>query len=99
MNISVAVDSADILGEGPVWSIDEQVLYWVDIEKKLIQRWNPKTKEKQVWELPSKIGSFALVKRGGCIIALETGIALFSFETGVANPICDLEIKYNINKI
>jgi len=91
MNIKVAVDSADELGEGPVWSVDEQVLYWVDIEKKFLKRWDPQTNERHVWELPSQIGSFALTKKSKCIVALRTGFAFLDLETGAVDPICDPE--------
>jgi sugar lactone lactonase YvrE len=32
-DIECVVDYQNTLGEGPAWSVDEQKLYWVDIEK------------------------------------------------------------------
>ena len=37
--------SQNILGEGPLWSVKEQAIYWVDIDGKKIQRFYPETKK------------------------------------------------------
>jgi sugar lactone lactonase YvrE len=34
----LAFRSEDALGEGPVWSMAEQALYWVDIDGRRIRR-------------------------------------------------------------
>ncbi len=91
MNAECAFESKDILGEGPVWSVDEQALYWVDIKRALLQRLSPKTGQHDTWKMPSEIGSYALRETGGAIVALRTGFAFFSFENGAIEPIFDPE--------
>ena len=91
MEVNIAVQSCDLLGEGPVWCVDEQVLYWVDIQKKILQRWNPKSNVRDYWEMPSEIGSFALRKTGGCIVALRTGFAFFDIDNRSIHPLIDPE--------
>jgi len=91
MDVTVAVDSNDSLGEGPVWSVDENSLYWVDIDRQLLQRWDLEYGERKIWEMPSAIGSFALKKSGGCIVALKTGLADLDLNTGEVTPIIDPE--------
>ncbi len=86
MNAKSVFDAKDILGEGPVWSIEEQALYWVDIKRPALQRWNPATGEHTVWHMPADIGCFALRKSGGAVVALRSGLAWFDFDSGKVAP-------------
>ena len=45
------------VGEGPVWDIAEQALYYIDILEKKVFRWDPATGHHRTWEVPSMIGS------------------------------------------
>ncbi|MGB0386295.1 MAG: SMP-30/gluconolactonase/LRE family protein [Ardenticatenaceae bacterium] len=91
MNVECAFRTKDILGEGPVWSIEEQALYWVDIERPALQRWNPATGEHKVWQMPSQIGSYALREGGEAVVALRTGLAWLDLGSGDVTPIVDPE--------
>ena len=64
------------LGECPVWSTDEQVLYWVDINAPSLNRFDPQSGGNVAWPMPSSIGSFALRREGGFVAALRDGIWL-----------------------
>ena len=64
------------LGECPVWSASEQVLYWVDINAPSLNRFDPATGANRAFPMPSSIGCFALRKRGGFVVALRDGIWL-----------------------
>ena len=70
------VECKNILGEVPLWDIQNQSLYWVDVEGKLLQRFDPEKKQIQTWTMPERIGSFALREQGGLIASFESGIAL-----------------------
>jgi sugar lactone lactonase YvrE len=48
-DIEFVVDCQNILGEGPAWSVDDQKLYWVDIEKSELRRYDPKIGDARVW--------------------------------------------------
>jgi sugar lactone lactonase YvrE len=65
------------LGEGPVWSTDEQLLYWVDIHKGNYHRLNPLTGEHSVVNVGVPIGVLALRQSGGLILAVADGFALW----------------------
>lgn len=91
MNVTLAYASHDILGEGPVWSVEEQALYWIDIKKPALQRWQPDTGEHKTWSLPAEIGCFSLRTQGGAILALQNGFHFFDFETGAVTAIADPE--------
>ena len=71
----------DLLGECPTWDGAAQTLYWSDIPGKALKSWHPGSGEHRVWPMPSEVGSFALRRRGGAILAMRTGFALFDFAT------------------
>ncbi|HBY07038.1 MAG TPA: gluconolactonase [Chloroflexi bacterium] len=91
MNVQIAYLSNDQLGEGPVWVPEEQALYWIDIQRPALQRWHPQSAEYRFWQLPSEIGSFALRKQGGAVLALRTGFAYLDLETAAITPLADPE--------
>ena len=66
------------LGECPVWSVAEQVLYWVDINAPSLNRFDPRTGTNTAWPMPESIGSFALRSSGGFVAALRGGVWLVS---------------------
>jgi L-arabinonolactonase len=89
-----------LLGESPVWCQEEKVLYWVDIKKPAIHRFDPATGTCQTWQMSEDVGCLALRQRGGGIAALRSGLASIDFCTG---EICKLpgptpatpEIRFN----
>lgn len=91
MKVELAYRANDILGEGPVWVQDEQVLYWVDILRPALQRWDPKTGDFRDWVMPTDIGCFALREQGGAVLGLRTGFAFLDFHSGKLNPLGDPE--------
>jgi sugar lactone lactonase YvrE len=68
------LDARASLGECPVWSVDEQVLYWVDINEPALHRFDPRTGRDTALRMPSSIGSFALRAQGGTVVALRDGV-------------------------
>ena len=64
------------LGECPVWSVAEQVLYWVDINAPTLNRFDPATGRNTAMPMPESIGCFALRRSGGFVVALRGGLWL-----------------------
>lgn len=93
MNIEIERIGAtrDQLGEGPLWDVAEQRLYWLDSRGCLIHRLDLATGQRRDWPVPEMIGSMALRETGGAVIALRTGLHFFDFDTGEATPIADPE--------
>ena len=79
------------VGEGPVWDVAEQALYYIDILEQKVFRWDPATGELKQWSVPAMIGSMALRKQGGAIVALVDGIHTLEFETGEVTPFALME--------
>ena len=62
------------LGESPFWHPLEQMLYWIDIPGKKIQRMKPGHGPVQAWDMPSEPGCIAPTRGGGLVIALRHGV-------------------------
>lgn len=71
-----------VIGEGPVWDVAEQALYWIDILGKQVFRHDPQLRETRQWALPDIVGSMALRAGGGAIVALGDGVYTLDFDTG-----------------
>jgi sugar lactone lactonase YvrE len=65
------------IGEGPVWSVKEQRLYWVDIPEKKVHAFNPADGSNRTWELPEMVTSVSPRKAGGLILTLRKQVAFF----------------------
>jgi sugar lactone lactonase YvrE len=80
--VTCVLDAKAELGECPVWSPEERVLYWVDIRAPALHRLDPESGASRSWPMPSPIGSFGLRDSGGAVVALVDGFHLLDFETG-----------------
>jgi sugar lactone lactonase YvrE len=79
------------LGEGPVWSPSEQALWFVDIKKSAIHRYDALTGEGHTWATPAPPGFLARLAVGGWLVGLKTGLHRFDPETGQWDLICKVE--------
>lgn len=70
------LDVKAALGECPVWSARDKALYWVDINAPSLNRFEPATGRNTVMPMPESIGSFALRRPAGFLVALRSGIWL-----------------------
>lgn len=73
-SFACVLDIKASLGECPTWSVDEQALYWIDINAPSLNRFDPASGTNTAWPMPQSIGSFALRERGGFVVALRDGI-------------------------
>ena len=69
------------LGEGPLWHIEQEALYWVDIERKAFYRYLPGIDQLESYPVGQEIGCLAFRSRGGLIMALDSGIAFWDWDT------------------
>lgn len=91
VQIEMMIDANDSLGEGPLWDVDEQKLCWLDSLGRSVHRCDASGGNHQTWSVPADIGSMALRKGGGAVLALSSGFHAFDFETGDASLIADPE--------
>jgi len=85
------VKAEAIVGESPLWSPRERVLYWVDITGQKIHRFNPRTAVNDTFHLPQPVTAVGLRKKGGLIITLRKDFAFFDPETGALQLLSDPE--------
>jgi len=65
VEIRLLVDSKNHLGEGPLWDVEEQRLYWIDSSAAEIWSCEADGSDVQIYYVPSHIGSMALRAKGG----------------------------------
>lgn len=91
MRIEVLVDVKTILGEGPLWDVEEERLYWIDSFGMVVYRCAHDGREIRAWDVPQKIGSMALRRKGGAVLSLARGFHFLDFRTGDVEFIVDPE--------
>lgn len=84
------------LGECPVWDERRQALHFADIHAPALFRFDPASGVLERWDMPAKLGSFALAADGtGAVLALANGFARLDFASGaveeIANPLAGLD--------
>jgi sugar lactone lactonase YvrE len=70
------------VGESPVWSVREQVLYWVDIVGQKLHRYHPDKGTNETFDLPQEVTCVALRERGGLVLTLRQNFAFYDPATG-----------------
>ncbi len=83
------LDARASLGECPVWSGAEQVLYWVDINAPSLNRFDPATGRNTAMPMPESIGCFALREGGGFVVALRGGFWLAAADGTLTRKVGD----------
>jgi sugar lactone lactonase YvrE len=80
-------DSADLLGESPVWDSTHHCLYWVDSVSRLIRRYQPATGAFSHWQAPSMVGCVGLADEGSLVTGLADGIYRMHLASGEFTPL------------
>lgn len=100
MKIEVVVDVKTTLGEGPLWDVEQERLYWIDSFDGRVFRATADGREIRSWDVPMKIGSMALRKDGnGAVVSLQRGFHLLDFATGDVTLIRDPEPDRPMNRL
>ncbi|MGE9266658.1 MAG: SMP-30/gluconolactonase/LRE family protein, partial [Verrucomicrobiales bacterium] len=83
-------------GEGPIWW--EGKLYYVDIEKHRVLRFDPVSGEEKSWEVGERVGTVVPRRGGGLVIAGDRGFSFLDELTGELTPIADPEPEKGENR-
>jgi L-arabinonolactonase len=86
------------LGESPVWSVSAQKLYWVDGRAPCVFQLDPATGALASWPMPATIGSIALRRSGGLVVAMQTGLHFLDVTTGELTFAADPEADQPENR-
>lgn len=97
------VETGAILGESPVWSPAEGVLWWLDIKAPALHSYDPAAGRVDSWPLPQETGSIVLRAGGGLVGALRGGFAFLDVgapgEPVIADWIGDPEPDRPLNRL
>ncbi|MNK67296.1 L-arabinolactonase [compost metagenome] len=80
--VHVVVESADRLGEVPLWSPSRKSLFWIDVRKPALHAYAPGSGAVRTFPLPELIGSFCETSKGRLMLALKSGLHFLDLETG-----------------
>ena len=79
------------LGEGPVWDERDRGLWFVDIKKQHVHRYDPMSGEKRSWNAPEQIGFILPAESGGFVAGLQSGLYRFDLTSGGFELIVEVE--------
>ncbi|WP_366656137.1 SMP-30/gluconolactonase/LRE family protein [Fodinicurvata sp. EGI_FJ10296] len=80
------VESADLVGEGPVWY--SGLLYWVDIVGKVVKSLDPETGAMDSWPTPEFVSAVIPRRDGGFLLPMVSGIFQQSTADGTPTLCC-----------
>jgi len=87
--VEIALDARAELGEGPRWHGDEERLYWVDIHRNELHRYDPASGRDEMRRFTQPVGCFAFRRGGGLVLAMKDGLALLDHWAGDPIPFGD----------
>ncbi|MEN3294228.1 MAG: xylono,5-lactonase [Burkholderiales bacterium] len=91
-------DAHAALGEGPLWSVRLQALYWVDILKYRLHRYSP-SDEQRTWQFDQEISCVAeRADEDGLMVTLRHGFASFNPSTEELTPLTQVEADIPTNR-
>jgi L-arabinonolactonase len=91
------VPCANHLGEGPVWDVEQQSLYWVDstgrrVGQPGIWKLDPRTGKITTWDVGRDIGAMALCQDGKrAVLALDDGFYIFDLGHGNLDKVAHVD--------
>ncbi len=91
-------ETKSLLGEGAFWNYKTQELYWVDIEGKQLNIYNPTTKNNRSISMPSLIGTVVPYKENEAVVALVDGIYKVNLLTEEVTLLSDVEFNMPENR-
>jgi len=90
-SLDLVLDAKAILGEGAIWSVPEQILYWVDIEGKRVHVFDPAIGSNRTFDIGQPVGTVVPRASGGVTLAIHHGFAHLDLATGTLEFIVDPE--------
>ena len=90
-NVECVLDAKAELGEGPVWDPDAACLYFVDIERGRVHRYDPDSVSSRSYEVGAMVGAVALTAAGDLLLAVRDGFARLDPRSGDVRPIAGVK--------
>ena len=86
------------LAEGPVWSMREARLYWVDILAPAVHRFDPVSGTNETCGLPRLVSALAERRSGGLVALTQQGLETLDFAAGRLSPLVRPEANLPENR-
>jgi D-xylonolactonase len=87
------------LGEGPVWVARDRALWFTDIKKREIHRFDPEGGDRKTWSAPEQVGFVLPAEGGGFVAGLMSGLHRFDESTGRFTLIARIEPERPNNRL
>jgi sugar lactone lactonase YvrE len=98
-DVELRVDAHAVVGEGPIWDDEKQLLYWVDILSNKLYRYDPVKDENSAFDIGQHVGTVVPRARGNSVmLALYHGFAAFDLDTQALTLIHDPEADLPNNR-
>ncbi|HEX8445684.1 MAG TPA: SMP-30/gluconolactonase/LRE family protein [Sphingomonas sp.] len=87
------------LGEGPVWVERDRALWFTDIKRRKLHRFDPATGGQLSWDAPDMPGFCLPAADGGFVVGLSDGLHRFDPGTGAFAPLAEVEPHLPRNRL
>lgn len=85
------LSAPSVVGESPDWHGEERRLYWIDIRRQLVCRFDPRTRVNEQFPVDDIVTSLNFRRAGGLILTLRKTFAFFDAATGTLERLSDPE--------
>lgn len=92
-SVQVVLDARARLGEGPVWDVDRQQLFWVDIYNYRVHQFDPATGRDRYFDMGEVVSAIALAGNDQLLLALRDRLAWLNLQTSEVVPLCKIEFS------
>lgn len=87
------------LGEGPLWDVARQCLWFVDIMRGHVHQLDPVTGAGRVFDIGQPVGAVACAERGDLVCAVRDGFVRLNVETGTVMTLALVEADNPRNRM
>ena len=91
LKAELLIDAHALVGEGPIWDADANVLWWVDIMSSELYAYDPQTGENREWNVGQHVGTVVQRASGGLMLAVQDGFAAFDPASGALEMLAEPE--------
>ncbi len=90
-DVKVRVPVNALVGEGPIWDTQKNVLWWIDILSSRLYAFDPATQENREWDTGQHVGTIVPWQEDTVMLSLQNGLGSFHLDTGAVTVYNDPE--------
>jgi L-arabinonolactonase len=89
--VNIVVPAGDRLGEGVVWSVDQQRVLWTDILGRRLHRFDPSSGKHETFDLEERLASFAPLSADKILAGFSSGLGILNLTDGASFALATIE--------